>query len=72
MNTKKFIQILAVSATALITACEEQLTSFDYETPITVTSQVSEQDTRAQTIRTYLLNSSWISTREVVVTIIHL
>ena len=42
MNTKKFIQILAVSATALITACEEELTSFDCETPITVTSQVSE------------------------------
>lgn len=42
MNTKKFIQILAVSATALITACEEQLTSFDCETPITVISQVSE------------------------------
>ncbi len=46
MNTKKFIQILAVSATALITACEEELTSFDCETPITVTSQVSEK-TRA-------------------------
>lgn len=42
MNTKKFIQILAVSATALITACEEELTSFEGETPITVTSQVSE------------------------------
>ena len=46
MNTKKFIQILAVSATALITACEERLTSNDYATPITVTSQVSEK-TRA-------------------------
>ncbi len=46
MNTKKFIQILAVSATALITACEERLTSLDSDTPITVTSQVSEK-TRA-------------------------
>lgn len=46
MNTKKFFQILAVSATALITACEEQLTSNDYATPIIVTSQVSEK-TRA-------------------------
>lgn len=46
MNTKKFIQILAVSATALITACEEQLTSFEGETPITVSTLVSEK-TRA-------------------------
>ena len=46
MNTKKFIQILAVSATALITACEEQFTSFEGETPITVSTQVSEK-TRA-------------------------
>lgn len=46
MNTKKFFQILAVSATALITACEERLTSLDSDTPITVTSQVSEK-TRA-------------------------
>lgn len=42
MNTKKFFQIIAVSATALLTACEERLTSPDCETPITVTSQVSE------------------------------
>lgn len=46
MNTKKFIQILAVSATALITACEEQLTSFEGATPITVSTLVSEK-TRA-------------------------
>ena len=46
MNTKKFIQILAVSATALITACEEQFTSFEGETPITVSTLVSEK-TRA-------------------------
>ena len=46
MNTKKFFQIIAVSATALLTACEERLTSYDSETPITVTTQVSEK-TRA-------------------------
>ena len=46
MSIKRTIQILAVSATALITACEEQVTSNDFATPITVTSQISEK-TRA-------------------------
>lgn len=59
MNTKKFIQILAVSATALITACEERLTSFDCETPITVTSQVSEK-TRAGYEGTTSLPSAFV------------
>lgn len=59
MNTKKFIQILAVSATALITACEERLTSNDYATPITVTSQVSEK-TRAGYEGTTSLPSTFV------------
>ena len=46
MSIRRVIQILAVSASALITACEERLTPFDCDTPITVTSQISEK-TRA-------------------------